>query len=65
MNPAGHECKKCHVAMVYGVALREGYTTGVPDFDRRGGDGQTMFPSGQSNMVTVAKCPKCGYSVTV
>ena len=57
--------------MEYGVALRELYTTGVADFfdSQRGpsGDqrGQTMFPAGRSNMVNVAKCPKCGHSFTV
>jgi len=58
------KCKKCDVEMVDGVAMKEGWTAGIPDFpgqtDTRG---QTFSPSGQSQMVNVQKCPQCGYSV--
>ena len=60
------ECKKCKIEMTEGVALKENYTSGAPDFVGQTDDlGQTMFPAGHSNVVTVAKCPECGYSVTV
>ncbi len=60
-------CKKCDVPMVEGVALKENYTMGAPDFpgNDESSRGQTFSPAGNSNMVTVAKCPECGYSVTV
>jgi len=48
--------------MTEGVALRERYKHGVPDFEEDSRT-QTMVPSGQSDVVPVLKCPACGYSV--
>ena len=56
-------CKRCGVKMQGGVALKDRYTPGVPDFmhqeDTRG---QTMVLSGYADLIAVSKCPECGYS---
>ena len=46
------KCNKCDIEMVEGVGLRERYTSGIPDFPGQAKDdrGQTMYPSGQSNI---------------
>ena len=56
-------CKRCKVWMKKGIALQEGYS-GIPDFIGSK-EVVTMSPSGNSKLVNVWKCPKCGESRTI
>ena len=57
-----NKCKKCNIEMVPGQAL-ENTLYGIPDFI---GDDTvcTMSMTGPPIMISVWKCPKCGYSTT-
>lgn len=56
------KCRKCGGEMKSGQAL-EDILSGIPDFEM-GGDVCTMSASGAARMIPVAKCEKCGWSVT-
>ena len=54
-------CPKCKTKMVDGKAIAQTYT-GVGDF----GDDDivTLSPGGPGKLVSVSKCPQCGFSTT-
>jgi hypothetical protein len=54
-------CPRCGVGMEPGIALVSTLTAGEPDL---GGDVATMSPGGPGRVVNVAKCPRCGHSIS-
>jgi hypothetical protein len=56
------ECMKCHGPMERGVALKQTFVGGTPDFI---GDthASTMYAGGPGKLEACWKCPDCGWSV--
>ena len=57
------KCNKCKTIMQPSKALKDIYISGI-DSSNPPQIGDTLVKSGKAELVNVAKCPKCGYSVT-
>lgn len=59
------DCPRRNVQLQPGIAIQQGYVTGLPDFPGQTDlQGQTMSPGGPGAVVPVDKCPACGFSRT-
>jgi len=56
-------CRRCHTPIRPGIATGQTFTGGVPDFP---GDthATTLSAGGPGKVISVMKCPECGWSVT-
>ena len=55
------KCRRCQTNMRPGLALAQSFT-GIGDF-HDDDDVVTLSPGGSGHLVSVMKCPACGYSV--
>ena len=60
-----YRCGRCDIDLVEEKALENTVEVGIPDFSGQTKDmrGQTLSMTGLPIMISVWKCPKCGYLV--